>query len=74
MLGEEKGRKHEGFNTYKKQVKQLIGLAISECPECTFHIKLPPDMQEGDVMQCPDCSAMIRLVKIYPPLFELVEE
>ena len=49
-------------------------MAISECPECTFHITLPPSLQEGGVMQCPDCGAGIRLVQIYPPVFELVKE
>lgn len=50
----------------------MAGMAISECPSCTFHIPLPPGMAEGDVMQCPDCGAEIKLKSVYPPVFELV--
>lgn len=49
-------------------------MAISECPECTFHIILPPGLQEGEVMVCPDCGAEIKLVQAFPPIFELVKE
>ena len=49
-------------------------MAVSECPSCTFHIALPPDAEEGMVMECPDCGALIKLVKIMPPVFELVGE
>ncbi|MCX8198205.1 MAG: lysine biosynthesis protein LysW [Candidatus Micrarchaeota archaeon] len=49
-------------------------MAISECPACTYHIALPPGLKEGEAMVCPDCGARIKLAKIYPPVFELVEE
>ena len=49
-------------------------MAISECPACTFHVPLPPTLQEGEVMQCPDCGAEIKLVQVYPPIFQLVRE
>ena len=49
-------------------------MAISECPSCTYHIPVSSGMQEGDVMECPDCGAAIKLVKAFPPIFELVKE
>jgi len=49
-------------------------MAVSECPSCTFHIILPPNMEEGMTMNCPDCGALIKLVKIFPPVFRLVGE
>ncbi|HIH18671.1 TPA: lysine biosynthesis protein LysW [Candidatus Micrarchaeota archaeon] len=49
-------------------------MAISECPGCTFHIPLPPNLEEGDVMECPDCGAMVKLKSMNPPIFELVKE
>ena len=49
-------------------------MAISECPACTFHVPLSSNMQEGEVMACPDCGAEIKLVQLFPPLFELVKE
>lgn len=49
-------------------------MAISECPECTFHIPLPSNLGEGDVIACPDCGAMLKLASISPPIFEPVKE
>ena len=45
-------------------------MAISECPSCTYHIALPSNLEEGDVMQCPDCGQALKLVSISPPIFE----
>ncbi len=45
-------------------------MAISECPECTFHIALEPGLEVGDVMECPDCGKRIKLVSDFPPMFE----
>ena len=47
-------------------------MAVSECPECTFHIQLEEGIEVGQVIACPDCGAMIKLVKDFPPVFELV--
>ncbi len=49
-------------------------MAISECPACTFHIALEPGLEEGDVMKCPDCGALLKLAKNYPPIFELASK
>lgn len=49
-------------------------MAISECPKCTFHIPLGSNMQEGDVIACPDCGSQLKLVSLYPPLFEAIGE
>jgi lysine biosynthesis protein LysW len=49
-------------------------MAISECPECTFHIALPPSLEVGQVIKCPDCGARLKLVSLYPPLFERAGE
>jgi len=47
-------------------------MAISECPECTFHLQLEEGVEVGQVINCPDCGARIKLVKDFPPVFELV--
>ena len=49
-------------------------MAISECPLCTFHIPIDSSMAEGDVVQCPDCGASLKLASITPPLFEMLKE
>ncbi|MCX6772898.1 MAG: lysine biosynthesis protein LysW [Candidatus Micrarchaeota archaeon] len=49
-------------------------MAISECPSCTFHIPIESNMQEGDVIECPDCGAKLKLVSLMPPLFEEIKE
>ena len=49
-------------------------MAISECPECTFHIAIGSNMQEGDAVECPDCGALLKLVSLSPPLFERAGE
>ncbi len=49
-------------------------MAISECPSCTFHIAVQSNMEEGDVMKCPDCGAMLKLAKASPPVFELASK
>jgi alpha-aminoadipate carrier protein LysW len=51
----------------------MANMAISECPSCTFHVPLSSNMQEGEVMACPDCGAEIKLVQLSPPIFELVK-
>ena len=47
-------------------------MAIAECPSCTFHIADAANMGIGDVVECPDCGARLRLAKNYPPVFELL--
>jgi lysine biosynthesis protein LysW len=46
-----------------------IVMAVSECPECTFHIQLEEGMEVGQVISCPDCGAKIKLVNAFPPVF-----
>ena len=52
----------------------MVDMAVSECPECTFHIQLEEGIEVGQVMNCPDCGALIKLVKDFPPVFALVGE
>jgi len=49
-------------------------MAISECPSCTYHIQVESNLQEGDAVSCPDCGAKLRMVKNFPPVFELIEK
>jgi len=46
-------------------------MAVSECPSCTFHIQLEEGMAAGQVMNCPDCGALLKLVQETPPVFAL---
>ena len=49
----------------------MVDMAVSECPECTFHIQLEEGIEVGQVMNCPDCGARIKLVGDSPPVFAL---
>jgi lysine biosynthesis protein LysW len=49
-------------------------MAISECPSCTFHLQLEEGVEIGQVISCPDCGALIKLIGEFPPVFELVGE
>ena len=49
-------------------------MAVSECPECTFHIPIPPTLVEGDILECPGCGEKLRVKSVYPPIFEQTEE
>ena len=51
-----------------------VDMAVSECPECTFHIQLEEGIEVGQVIACPDCGAKIKLVKEFPPVFALIGE
>ncbi|MEM2138205.1 MAG: hypothetical protein QW568_03910 [Candidatus Anstonellaceae archaeon] len=48
-------------------------MSVSECPACTFHIALEAGLEVGDVMQCPDCGARLKLARAFPPVFELAD-
>jgi len=37
------------------------------------HIPLPPSLQVGEAIACPECGAMLRLASIFPPIFELAK-
>jgi len=52
----------------------MVDMAVSECPECTFHIQLEEGIEAGQVINCPDCGTLIKLVKEFPPVFALVGE
>ena len=49
-------------------------MAISECPSCTFHLQLEEGLEVGQVITCPDCGALIKLVQDSPPVFALARE
>ena len=49
-------------------------MAISECPACTFHVQLEEGLEVGQVITCPDCGALIKLVRDFPPMFALAGE
>ena len=49
-------------------------MAVSECPACTFHVQLEEGLEVGQVITCPDCGALIKLVGDFPPVFALVGE
>lgn len=57
-----------------KHSRRTASMAISECPQCTFHIAVQSNMAEGDVIACPDCGVMLKLIGSLPPVFELAEK
>ena len=49
-------------------------MAISECPECTFHIALQSGAEVGAAIECPDCGAPLKVISLFPPIFEKIGE
>lgn len=56
------------------EMGRVVFMAISECPECTFHIQLEDGAELGQIILCPDCGEKLKLVSVNPPIFEAVKE
>ncbi len=45
-----------------------------ECLECGSTFKLPDDVHEGEVIECPNCGTQLEIFSIDPPVIDLFEE
>ena len=46
-----------------------------QCPECDTEIDVEMDeVDEGDIVSCDECGAVLRVVSVDPPELELEED
>lgn len=49
-------------------------MALSECPECAFHLTVNPSWQEGSRFDCPDCGALLTVASLSPLQIEKAQD
>ena len=48
---------------------------MAQCPECEAIIDVDPDeIEEGDIVTCPDCSVDLEIINTNPLEFNMVED
>ncbi|TMF55503.1 MAG: lysine biosynthesis protein LysW [Chloroflexi bacterium] len=44
------------------------------CPECEARVKLTPDLEKGEILQCTDCGAELEVAETNPVELRLAPE
>lgn len=44
------------------------------CPECAGELNLPPDVEEAEIVVCPDCGVELEVMSTNPVTIELAPE
>jgi len=39
---------------------------MAECPECAATIEIGADVEEGEILVCPDCGVELEVLKLNP--------
>lgn len=47
---------------------------MTSCPECEGELKLAPDVEEGEIVVCPDCGVELEVMGVDPITLELAPE
>jgi alpha-aminoadipate carrier protein LysW len=47
---------------------------MAECPECAAELDLAPDVEEGEILVCPDCGVELEVMSLEPITLELAPE
>lgn len=47
---------------------------MAECPECVATLELAPDVEEGEIVICPDCGVELEVMSVDPVAVELAPE
>ncbi|MFN2242165.1 MAG: lysine biosynthesis protein LysW [Anaerolineae bacterium] len=47
---------------------------IMECLECGAELELTADVEEGEIVICPDCGVELEVISIEPITLELAPE
>ncbi len=47
---------------------------MAECVECLAELELDADVEEGEIVVCPDCGVELEVVSIEPLTLELAPE
>jgi len=45
-----------------------------ECPECAAELDLGSDLEEGEILVCPDCGVELEVMGLDPITLELAPE
>jgi alpha-aminoadipate carrier protein LysW len=44
------------------------------CPECDAPLDLMPDLEEGEIVVCPDCGSELEVISLDPLTLDLAPE
>ena len=47
---------------------------MTECPECAAELNLAPDVEEGEILVCPECGVELEVMSLDPITLELAPE
>lgn len=47
---------------------------MAECPECAAELDMAPDVEEGEIVVCPDCGVELEVVSTNPLQLDLAPE
>ena len=47
---------------------------MATCPECAAELKLDPDVEEGEILVCPDCGVELEVRSVDPITVDLAPE
>jgi alpha-aminoadipate carrier protein LysW len=47
---------------------------MAECLECAAELDLAPDVEEGEIVVCPDCGVELEVMSLNPITLELAPE
>jgi len=47
---------------------------MSSCPECAAELNLATDVEEGEIVVCPDCGVELEVMSVNPITIELAPE
>ena len=47
---------------------------MAECLECAAELELGPDLEEGEILVCPDCGVELEVMGLDPITLELAPE
>jgi len=47
---------------------------MATCPECAAALALAPDVEEGEIVVCPDCGGELEVRSVAPVTVELAPE
>lgn len=47
---------------------------MNSCPDCAAELDLAPDLEEGEIVVCPDCGVESGVMNLDPITIELAPE
>jgi alpha-aminoadipate carrier protein LysW len=48
--------------------------SMAECLECGAELELAPDVEEGEIIVCPDCGVELEVLTVDPVTLDLAPE